>query len=456
MALEKPEIDFTDGPAPAELVIRDLIVGDGAEAKPGDTVTVHYLGVEYETGEEFDSSWNRGERIQFPLRGLIQGWQDGIPGMKVGGRRELVIPPQLAYGTPGGTSSRQDPRSSSSTCSTYEADRARRRGDGMSQAQRTERLLNLLFVLMASRRPVPKAALRTSLQDYAESPSDAAFERMFERDKEELRSMGIPIETVEGSIGAGGIDGYRVRGDEYALPEVSFSAEELTVLALAARVWEQASLGPAARSALRKLEASGGEAPHDPSGLIARVTTPEPSFPAFLAACQARRPVTFDYRKPSETTPRTRRLEPWGVLSRKGHWYVAGQDPTAARHGCSGSPGWSVRYGPTRRPPRRGVRGPGSRGRRRADPYRSRPGAAGGPGAGGAGAAASLRRSSPAAVADPGHPGWDVLEPTYADDESFAERLVGHGRAVVVLDPPDLRAAVVRRLEAAVAAGATR
>ena len=197
----------------------------------------------------------------------------------------------------------------------------------MSQAQRTERLLNLLFVLMASRRPVPKAALRTSLQDYAESPSDAAFERMFERDKEELRSMGIPIETVEGSIGAGGIDGYRVRGDEYALPEVSFSAEELTVLALAARVWEQASLGPAARSALRKLEASGGEAPHDPSGLIARVTTPEPSFPAFLAACQARRPVTFDYRKPSETTPRTRRLEPWGVLSRKGHWYVAGQDP---------------------------------------------------------------------------------------------------------------------------------
>ena len=89
----KPEIDAPEGPAPTDLVIRDLIVGDGAEAKPGDTVTVHYAGVEYETGEEFDSSWNRGESIQFPLRGLIQGWQDGIPGMKVGGRRELVIPP---------------------------------------------------------------------------------------------------------------------------------------------------------------------------------------------------------------------------------------------------------------------------------------------------------------------------------------------------------------------------
>ena len=98
----KPEIDAPQGAAPADLVIRDIIVGDGAEAKPGDNVTVHYLGVEYDTGEEFDSSWNRGESIQFPLRGLIQGWQDGIPGMRVGGRRQLVIPPEQAYGPAGG------------------------------------------------------------------------------------------------------------------------------------------------------------------------------------------------------------------------------------------------------------------------------------------------------------------------------------------------------------------
>jgi FKBP-type peptidyl-prolyl cis-trans isomerase len=98
----KPEFDAPEGPAPSDLVIRDIIVGDGAEAKPGDTVTVHYAGVEYESGEEFDSSWGRGESIQFPLRGLIQGWQDGIPGMKEGGRRELVIPPHLAYGPAGG------------------------------------------------------------------------------------------------------------------------------------------------------------------------------------------------------------------------------------------------------------------------------------------------------------------------------------------------------------------
>jgi len=99
---EKPEIDFPEGPAPAELVIDDIVVGDGAEAVPGGTVTVHYLGVDYDSGEEFDSSWDRGETIEFPLRGLIQGWQDGIPGMKVGGRRKLTIPPALAYGESGG------------------------------------------------------------------------------------------------------------------------------------------------------------------------------------------------------------------------------------------------------------------------------------------------------------------------------------------------------------------
>ena len=99
---EKPEIDFPGGEAPTELVIQDIVVGDGAEAVPGATVLVHYVGVEFDSGDEFDSSWNRGELIEFPLRGLIAGWQEGIPGMKVGGRRQLTIPPELAYGAAGG------------------------------------------------------------------------------------------------------------------------------------------------------------------------------------------------------------------------------------------------------------------------------------------------------------------------------------------------------------------
>jgi len=97
----KPEFDAPEGPAPEQLEIRDIIVGDGAEAKPGATVTIHYAGVDYDTGEEFDSSWSRGEAAQFPLGMLIKGWQEGIPGMKVGGRRKLTIPPELAYGTAG-------------------------------------------------------------------------------------------------------------------------------------------------------------------------------------------------------------------------------------------------------------------------------------------------------------------------------------------------------------------
>jgi peptidylprolyl isomerase len=98
----KPEVEFYEGPEPTELVIIDLIEGDGQEAKAGDTVDVHYLGVDYETLEEFDSSWSRGQSINFPLASLIKGWQEGIPGMKVGGRRQLICPPQLAYGPAGG------------------------------------------------------------------------------------------------------------------------------------------------------------------------------------------------------------------------------------------------------------------------------------------------------------------------------------------------------------------
>ncbi|MBK0418509.1 FKBP-type peptidyl-prolyl cis-trans isomerase [Leucobacter sp. CSA1] len=99
--LTKPEIEFPEGPAPTELQIVDIVEGEGSEALASSTVEVHYLGVEYDTGEEFDSSWSRGETINFPLRSLIQGWQVGIPGMKPGGRRKLIVPPAQAYGNAG-------------------------------------------------------------------------------------------------------------------------------------------------------------------------------------------------------------------------------------------------------------------------------------------------------------------------------------------------------------------
>ena len=99
----KPEIDFPGGEPPTDLVITDITVGDGAEAKPGAKVTVHYVGVAYSTGEEFDASWNRGSPFQFQLGAgqVIAGWDPGVPGMKVGGPRQLVIPPHLGYGDRG-------------------------------------------------------------------------------------------------------------------------------------------------------------------------------------------------------------------------------------------------------------------------------------------------------------------------------------------------------------------
>ncbi len=96
--MEKPEVDFQEGPAPTELVIKDLVVGTGNEATPGAKVKVHYVGVEFESGEQFDSSWDRGEPIQFGLDQVIPGWTQGLTGMQVGGRRVLVIPGELAYG----------------------------------------------------------------------------------------------------------------------------------------------------------------------------------------------------------------------------------------------------------------------------------------------------------------------------------------------------------------------
>ena len=99
----KPEIDFPGGIAPTELVIEDLVEGDGVEAKAGDTISAHYVGVAHSTGEEFDASWGRGAPLDFRLGvgQVIKGWDEGIAGMKVGGRRKLTIPADLAYGDRG-------------------------------------------------------------------------------------------------------------------------------------------------------------------------------------------------------------------------------------------------------------------------------------------------------------------------------------------------------------------
>lgn len=103
MAPQRPQVDRPEGPPPSGLEVTDISVGEGQEATAGNRVSVHYVGVSYSTGEEFDASWNRGQPLQFPLgQGhVIPGWDQGVAGMRVGGRRKLVIPPHLAYGDRG-------------------------------------------------------------------------------------------------------------------------------------------------------------------------------------------------------------------------------------------------------------------------------------------------------------------------------------------------------------------
>ncbi|KAF4408311.1 MULTISPECIES: FKBP-type peptidyl-prolyl cis-trans isomerase [Streptomyces] len=111
MSIDKPEVDFPGGEPPADLEIKDIWEGDGPVAKAGDTVSVHYVGVAFSTGEEFDASWNRGTPLQFQLGvgQVITGWDQGVQGMKVGGRRQLTIPAHLAYGDRGAGGGRIKP-----------------------------------------------------------------------------------------------------------------------------------------------------------------------------------------------------------------------------------------------------------------------------------------------------------------------------------------------------------
>jgi peptidylprolyl isomerase len=103
MSVDKPEVDFPEGAPPTDLEITDIWEGDGKVAAAGDTIEVHYVGVAFSSGEEFDASWSRGEPLRFKLGAgrVISGWDQGVQGMKVGGRRKLVIPPHLGYGSRG-------------------------------------------------------------------------------------------------------------------------------------------------------------------------------------------------------------------------------------------------------------------------------------------------------------------------------------------------------------------
>ena len=187
---------------------------------------------------------------------------------------------------------------------------------------RTERLLNLVICLLGAERAVSRSAIRVSVPGYGDAASDEAFERMFERDKDELRQMGIPIDTVMNAQGE--VEGYRIDQDAYAMPPIDLDPAELAVLGVAARVWDEAALAAAAGAALRKIEATTGERWSAPGMLASRPGSGEDVLPSLWEAARERRAVTFTYLARGRDEPEARTVEPWTTVYREGAWYVVG------------------------------------------------------------------------------------------------------------------------------------
>jgi proteasome accessory factor B len=318
--------------------------------------------------------------------------------------------------------------------------------------RKTERLLGLVVCLLSTSRYLSADQIRQAVPGYPEQ--DELFKRMFERDKEDLRDLGVPLET--------GLNhpfdddpGYRIRQQAYELPELRLEADEAAVLGLAARVWQRAELAGAAAGALMKLRAAGMDAADEQSARQAiepRLGTPEPAFGPLWEAVRDRRPVTFSYRAAGRSEPQRRELEPWGVVNRHGRWYVAGRDRgrdanrvfrlgrIAGPVKFCGPPG-SVTV-PDGVEVRELVRDWDSA------PAREHPAVL----RVRSGAGVGLRQHAVSVRADDtGTPGWDLVTTRFADVGSFADYAASFGPDVVVLDPPDLREAVIARLKGVLA-----
>lgn len=197
-------------------------------------------------------------------------------------------------------------------------------------ARRQQRLVSLVLCLLSTRQFITAERIRDTVEGYqvaddASNP-DEAFKRSFERDKAELRELGIPLETGRNSA-FDTEDGYRIARKNFELPPIEFTADEAAAVGLAARLWSTASLATEARTALIKLRAAGIEI-DEPAGADAlpALSGNEPALPDLMAAVSGHRVIQFSYRKPAATVAEKRVVEPWGVLSWRGRWYLVGHD----------------------------------------------------------------------------------------------------------------------------------
>jgi predicted DNA-binding transcriptional regulator YafY len=311
----------------------------------------------------------------------------------------------------------------------------------------TERLLNLVLALLGSRYGRSREFLRTQVQGYDPGASEEAFGRMFERDKVKLKQLGIPV-IAEKDPYADDENAwkYRIRPEDYRLPEVPLTPQGIAVLALAARVWEQASLGSAAARALRKVgTVSGGVGMDDDveGPVQARILTKEPAFDALWDALLNHHPVRFSYRNAQAAQATERLVQPWGLGNKYGQWYLSGKDLNRGEqrlYRLSRISSEVVPLNETFEPPEDydigaalDALGTG--------PIHSAvielP----------VGTAQALRES--ATNVAPARPGWDRVVLPFKEPELLAGQLAALGDGVLVLEPAPLRADVLRRLRGA-------
>ncbi len=309
--------------------------------------------------------------------------------------------------------------------------------------RKTERILNLTICLLVSGRFVPKSRIRQIVEGYHDL-SDAAFERTFERDKDDLRALGVPIEVGSFDPLFDDEPGYRILPSEFELPPIDLDPEEAAVLGVAARVWQHASMAESTHSALAKLRAAGIEPDTSQlADLQPSVQASEPAFEPLWNAVITRTRVSFIYRDGALRT-----VEPWGMTSRKGRWYVIGWDLDRKAERMfkvsriTGQPRKMSRAGAYEVPENLDLR---RLARSLAPPEPTATAVL----AVRAGKAPSLRRRGTPATTEVELPaGFEVVEVGFSEIYPMAEEIGRHAADVVVLDPPELRKQVIAGLRA--------
>jgi proteasome accessory factor B len=308
---------------------------------------------------------------------------------------------------------------------------------------RTERLVNLVICLLSTRRFLTAAQIAATVSGYEHDQADPkeheAFQRKFERDKAELRDLGVPLETGTSSA-FDAEPGYRITRRDYALPDIILEPDEAAAVGIAARLWQHAGLAEAASSGLAKLRAAGVEVDQQATLGVEPVVMVDAAFGPLTSASRVQQVVTFDYRVPENDAPTTRRLQPWGVVCWRGRWYVVGHDLDRGAERCFRL---SRILGPVRRigterafEPHRDVdlisyvahfSGPVEHKLRAT--LRIKPGRA-----------AGIRRWAESVTPAPD---GDRVVLSYSDARGIATWLVRYGADVEVLEPTDVREAVI-------------